>query len=316
MSTPLPIERSQPHWITVVGAGFSSLWLCLLVALFDVALQWVNIHSLSFGTPASFNLLTMDLAMAVLRAQMGVLALWLLIGTDRLPLRLALFVGGYCWLYWVFTGLFFARMFPADSPSTTWYRFTGYLPLEYMLIQGPVMLFAFVFVAICMRRFGPANTKLAKPRAEISWYQFTIVDFLIWSGVIGLVAMACHVPEPLKEESWIGEVLTQWRVRGLSSWLRILIATFTAATVLFAARAAVDSTGERWKYVPLLALGLGAIIDIISLSISPELLRYGWAPFQQRLPEALLQPLVGALSLLLWRLLRAPSLTLAATTAK
>jgi hypothetical protein len=305
MSIPLQIEHPHSRWTTFASPTFCSISLWLLVALFDVALQWANIHSLSFGTPTSFNLLTMDLAMAALRAQLGVFSLWLLIGTDRLPSRLALFVGGCSGLYWVFTGLFFARMFPNEPPSNNWYLFSGSLPLEYLLIQGPVMMVAFIIAAIWLRRSGSATAQPANGTA-IQWYQFTIVDFLVWSAVIGVVILAGNIPPALQSRPWIWDVMNQWkplRTHDFSTLLRILIATVTAATVLFAARAATEPTGRLWKYVPLVALGLGAVIDIISLSIRPELLHYDWTPFQQRLPEALLQPMIGSLSLLLYSVL-------------
>ena len=195
-------------------------WLLLLHLLADLAVALYRCTAIN-------PLLTDTFARALMRAQFGLLCVWLFAGKDPSAWRLAGFLSGSAGMFVVYSRLIFPG-FHKPSLGPAWFRsdfdlyFRSTGPGD-LLLKAPLMLALIARRAdgLSRRRFGNWSVIIRRSVASrihsrtdrahrLQWLQFSMADYLIWSFTLGLVMMVFTVAP--YHEGWLE--LVRWR-RGL-----------------------------------------------------------------------------------------------------
>lgn len=281
-------------------------WLLLLHSLADLA---AAVYRCAAINPPLTDLL----AGTLMRAQFGLLCVWLLAGKDPLSWRLAGFFGGSGWLFFVYSRLLFAG-YHKPSIGPAWFRsdfdvyFSSTGPGD-LLLKAPLML-ALIGVALMTFRAvvwirsrlptkndNTASTQSENSGAKLRWLQFSVADYLIWSFTLGLLMMVYTVTP--WHEGWLELVRWRWSLglqgRLPDSVLMLASAAPTAAMVLLGCW-----LGQGTNHYLRRSLIAGVIGLICGLGVEIWWHAYHQGPLNfssptgtTRMSEVLLQPLVA-----------------------
>jgi hypothetical protein len=292
---------------------FALGWLLVLHLLADLA---VALYRCAAINPPLTDLL----AGGLMRAQFGLLCVWLLAGKDPLSWRLAGIISGSSILFLVYSRLLFAGFYkPTLGPAWFAYEFHLYFrstgPGD-LLLKAPFMFAALAGVLVLyqlarwvLRRVGwlaPERVAPFMPKEEsgsrLRWLQFSVADFLIWSFTIGLAMTALNVTPHY--EGWLELVRWRW-TQGLQGKLpdaALLLAAAwpTAAMVLLGCWQGQAMNGQVRRMLALLSVGIivGVGMEAWWQAVHPDHPNRHSALGGLRCSEALLMPFVACISAL------------------
>ena len=302
MSSGWRIETRRGRRMFALG------WLLVLHLLADLT---VAVYRCAAVNPPLTDLL----AGGLMRAQFGLLCVWLFAGKDPLSWRIAALISGCSYLFLLFSRLLFAGYYkPTLGPAWFAYEFHIYFrstgPGD-LLLKAPLMLGALAVVLISYqlvlwlaRRVGwlqPEKADRGLVREEsgsrMRWLQFSVADFLIWSFTLGLAMTAFSVTPPY--EGWLELVRWRWKL-GLEGKLPdaalILGSAWpTAAMVLLGCwqGQAKDGHLRRFAAVAVMGMIVGIGVEAWWQAVHPGQADRHSALGGRRCSEAILMPLVG-----------------------
>jgi len=290
---------------------FALGWLLVLHVLADVT---VAVYRCAAVNPPLTDLL----AGGLMRAQFGLLCVWLLAGKDPLSWRLAGLLSGASFLFLIYSRLLFAGYYkPTLGPAWFQYEFNLYFrstgPGD-LLLKAP-LIFAGLAIALPVYRYVlwlarrcdwlPDERKSARQEqsgSRLRWLQFSVADFLIWSFTLGFVLMALSVTPHY--EGWLELIRWRWSLgwqgKLPDSALLLTAAWPTAAMVLLGCWQGQHWNGHlrRLAIVGIVGLFVGIAVEAWWQAVHPERPHRHTALGGLRCSEALLMPLVGCLSAL------------------
>lgn len=281
-------------------------WLLLLHFLADLAVALYRCTAIN-------PLLTDTFAGALMRAQFGLLCVWLFAGKDPLSWRLAGFLSGSAGIFVVYSRLIFPG-FHKPSLGPAWFRsdfdlyFRSTGPGD-LLLKAPLML-ALIVVALMvyqgaiweLERYHPPKRRLSNSLADesgarLQWLQFSMADYLIWSFTLGLVMMVFTVAP--YHEGWLELVRWRWGL-GLQgkipdSHLMLGAAIPSAVMVLLGSwlGQTTGSYGRRVATATVIGLICGIGVEVWWNSYHQGPLLFSSPTGTPRASEVLLQPLIA-----------------------
>jgi len=197
-------ENSKPGGLYAIG------WLFLLHGLADIVVGVYRCHDVN-------RALTDLLAAALPRSQLCLLAMWLVVGSERFSWRICGLVAGSCFVFIVFSCL----LFPGEcgiGHGTVWleqewvyyFRLSGpgdllvKLPILIGGIAAPLFAWRAWRAIGFIRQSGLPSAKLADRRR----FQFRFQDVAIWTVALCLALAASYRTAPYP--GWFEELLSRW----------------------------------------------------------------------------------------------------------
>lgn len=291
-------------------------WLFLLHGLANVFVGVFRVVDLHRAT-------TDVLAAALPRAQVCLLVIWLVLGTERLSWRLCGLIAGCCFNFMVFSRLLFPRAYGV-SQGAGWYpeewvfyfRLSGpgdwlvRLPVLVAGVAAPLLMLQLWRAVRAVRRDGlPLSKLLSRLR-----FQFRFQDVAIWTVTICLALAAVYQTAP--HERWLNQLLLHCRqfhhfdIAGDLPTKYVLKSAGMQAVVALVSLWAVYSTTRWWIRLPVtivVVAGPAYVFDrmldgVVSYARGEDLSSTVWGQASAELLATLLMAATIIVSLSLFRM--------------
>ncbi|MDP6443326.1 MAG: hypothetical protein QGG36_32375 [Pirellulaceae bacterium] len=258
---------------------YAVAWLFLLHSMIVAAVCAVRMQEADWGWADVVSA-------AVCRSQFCLLCAWLAAGTDNLSWRFCGLLGGSCFIFTVFARTAFPDGldvgFGMSWQPADWTWFFRYSQPGDLLLKAPVYL-----VGVCcpiaawrlvvLLRSQDKQSREPIGRRVAASLRFNMGDAIVWIVTISLVMIAVFQTAPYEE--WYRELWSHCRQS--LTWENQSVFVASALQICLVLGAVGSVTGSRYRWLRILAAGLGAagVTAFIYHDIDPPSRRWetaGW----------------------------------------